>query len=88
MNYERKKKMRIEIYNYAKKLIKKYGQDKAYDLATWILHILSAENYCIWQTYDKDDIELNWGKKPTAEDIKQMQENLENCFDYITPDEN
>ena len=63
MNYERKKKMRIEIYNYAKKLIEKYGKDKAYDLATWILGILSSENYCIWQTYDKDDIELNWGKK-------------------------
>ena len=80
--------MRIEFYNYAKKLIKKYGQDKAYDLATWILAILHAENYCIWQTYDKDDIELNWGKKPTAEDMEQMQENLTNCFDYITPEEN
>ena len=83
-----KKKMRIEFYNYAKKLIKKYGKDKAYDLATWILGILSSENYCIWQTYDKDDIELNWGKKPTAEDMEQMQENLANCFDYITPEEN
>lgn len=80
--------MRIETYDYAKKLIKKYGQEKAYDLATWILYALNVEDYCIWQTYTKDDIKLNWGKNPTAEDMEQMQENLMNCFDYITPEEN
>lgn len=80
--------MRIETYDYAKKLIKKYGQEKAYDLATWILYALNVEDYCIWQTYTKDDIKLNWGKNPTAEDMEQMQENLANSFDYITPEEN
>ena len=75
-------------YEYGKRLIKELGDDKAYDLATWILYQLNGKNYCIWQTYTKDDIKLNWGKEPTVDEMDEMQENLMNCFDYIIPEEN
>lgn len=75
-------------YEHAKKIIKLFGQEKAYDLATWILHQLNLEDFCIWQTYTKDNIESNLGRKTNAEEMEEMQENLANCFEYIRAEEN
>lgn len=77
---------RIDTYDYAKEIIKKYGNQKAYDLATWILYALNLEDFCIWQTYTKDDIEANLGRKTNAEEMEEMQENLGNIFEEIVPE--
>ena len=74
---------RTDTYDYAKEIIKEYGNHLAYDLATWILYQLNLEDFCIWQTYTKDDIETNLGRKTDAEEMEEMQENLANCFEYI-----
>lgn len=73
----------IKELDIAQDLIKKYGETGAYDIATWILNRLEHRHYCIWQTYDKDDIAINYGRKPTDEEMDNMQENLSNCFEYI-----
>ena len=78
--------MRIDTLDYANELIKKYGKEEAYNLATWILYQLNLENYCIWQTYSRHDIESNLGRKPTAEEFDEMQDNLADCFEYIRPE--
>jgi len=71
----------------ARRIIKKYGVMPAYDLATWILYELEWRRCCIWQTYTMDDIEQNMGRKPTADEIDEMQERLVNSFEYIRPKE-
>lgn len=76
-----------KLMKQAHRTIKRLGDDDAYDLATWILHILNKRCYCIWQTYTVDDIKLNMGREPTAAEFLQMQENMGDCFDYITPED-
>ena len=71
----------------ARKIIKKFGVMPAYELATWILYELEWRHCCIWQTYTMDDIEINMGRKPTADEIDEMQDRLANSFEYIRPEE-
>lgn len=70
-NYE---KARIYILNN--------GEADAYDLATSILERLQGHGYCIWQTYTKDDIEANIGRKPTDDEMQDLADSLQ-CFNNI-----
>lgn len=60
-------------------------KDDCYEFAVEILYRLSENGYCIWQTYTKDDIKLGLGRKPTKEELADMQDRLLNCFEYIRP---
>ena len=72
------------IEKLANDIIRKHGQTFAYDFATWMLYRLSRRGYCIWQTFDKEDIQSRTGKAPTKKQMEKLQENMQNCFDYIT----
>ena len=71
-----------KIREQAKKYIEKKGYEAAYDFATWILHRLQGHGYCIWQTYTKDDIESNIGRKPTDDEMQDLADSLQ-CFENI-----
>ena len=77
----------IKELETARQIIKEQGDDAAYDVATWILYCLENKNYCIWQTYTQDDIKINMGRKPTNDEMEEMQERLANTFEYIRPEE-
>ena len=70
----------------ANALIDEYTDDSLYDIATEILYYLSGKHYCIWQTYTKDDIKLNTGKRPSNDTMDDLQDRLQNTFanDYLT----
>lgn len=74
-----------KIQKKAMFFLKKHTKQEAYDFATWILHDLEVKGFCIWQTYDKEDIEIGLGRKPTKEELAEMQDGLMNCFEYIRP---
>ncbi|MBO7712660.1 MAG: hypothetical protein J6S85_03770 [Methanobrevibacter sp.] len=74
-----------KIQKKAMRFLKKHTKQEAYDFATWVLHDLEERGFCIWQTYDKDDIEVCLGRKPTKDELADMQERLMNCFEYIRP---
>ena len=73
------------IQKKAIRFLKKHTKQESYDFATWILHELEKKGFCIWQTYDKSDIEIGLGRKPTKDELADMQDRLMNCFEYITP---
>lgn len=75
------------IKEIALDLIEKYGEKGAYEIATWTLHTLCGKRYCLWQTYDQEDIETNLGRKPTDDEFDAMEERLANSFDYISTKE-
>lgn len=66
-----------------KKLIKKHTKKELYKIATDILYYLEGKNFCIWQAYAKDDIELGLGRAPTLEEMSAMQERLANIWEQI-----
>ena len=78
MDWDKIEKIRKEAYS----IIQKKGIDDAYELATDILYLLSGKGYCIWQTYTKDDVEANIGKKPTDDEMRQLGDSLQ-CFENI-----
>mgnify|MGYP003287411596 CR=1 FL=1 len=66
---------------FADDFIKKYGKESAYDITTTILHKLKRMGFCIWQTYTKDDIKSNLGKKRlTSKEMQKISYQLENFF--------
>jgi hypothetical protein len=74
MNLDKIEKIRKEAYY----IIQDKGKDDAYRLATDILWWLSARyGYCIWQTYTRDDVEANIGRKPTDDDMRELEDNLQ-----------
>ena len=73
---EKQEKLQAQAVEFCKK----HTRQEAYDFATWILHELEEKNFCIWQTYTKDDVKLGTGKRPTDEEFCDMQERLQNCF--------
>ena len=73
----------MELRKEAKDIIENRGCRKAYELATDILYQLSAyKGYCIWQTYTRDDVEANIGRKPTRSEMQELADNLQ-CFENI-----
>lgn len=58
-------------YSVAGKFVKLLGEQQTYDLATTLLEYLKDRDYCIWQTYTKDDLKLNTGKKRLTHDDMQ-----------------
>jgi hypothetical protein len=74
-----------KIQKKAMRFLKKHTKQEAYDFATWVLHDLEERGFCIWQSYDKDDIEIGLGRKPTKDELADMQDRLMNCFEYIRP---
>lgn len=79
MNWDKIEKIRKEAYD----IIQKKGIDDAYRLATDILWWMSCRyGYCIWQTYTRDDVEANIGRKPTNDDMRELGDNLQ-CFENI-----
>lgn len=64
-------------------LIDEYTDDALYEIATGILFHLERNHYCIWQTYDKEDIKNGLGKKPTKEKMEELQERLADTWEYI-----
>ena len=76
-----------DSYGIASKMVKLLGEQTAYNLAITLLAVLADKHYCIWQTYDKDDIKLNTGKSKISNDyMDELQERLQNTFanDYLT----
>lgn len=71
----------------ADSLIDEFNDDALYDIATSILYYLENKGYSIWQTYTRSDIQCNMGRKPTTDEMNEMQERLANCFEYIRPEE-
>ena len=74
-------------YGTASKMVKLLGEQTAYNLATTLLAVLADKHYCIWQTYDKEDIKLNTGKKKISNNyLDELQDRLQNTFanDYLT----
>lgn len=82
MNYIEKQE---KAQKKAMRFLKKHTKQEAYDFATWILHDLEERGFCIWQTYTKDDIETGLDRKPTKDELSDMQDRLMNCFEYIRP---
>jgi len=79
MNWDKIEKIRKESYD----IIQDKGKDEAYRLATDILLWLSVRyGYCIWQTYTRDDVEANIGRKPTRSEMQELSDNLQ-CFENI-----
>lgn len=75
------------IYEMAQALVKGFGDDEAYELATEILQVLYNKKYCIWQTYTLDDIENSTGKKVITRALfDDLQDQLMNTFSngYLT----
>ena len=67
-------------------LIDGFNDTALYDIATSILYHLEHKGYSIWQTYTKEDIAVNMGREPTADEMDEMQERLADCFEYIRPE--
>ena len=63
-------------------LIDEFNDNALYDIATDILAYLQGKGYCIWQTYTKDDIECNLGRKPTDDEMQDLADSLQ-CFENI-----
>lgn len=63
-------------------LIDEFNDNALYDIATSILCYLQGKGYCIWQTYTKDDIESNIGRKPTDDEMQDLADSLQ-CFENI-----
>lgn len=79
MNWEKIEKTR----KMASDTINEMGEEDAYELATDILYLLAGKyGYCIWQTYTKEDVEINIGHKPTNEEMQELGDNLQ-CFENI-----
>lgn len=76
----------VKLQKKAEGFIKKHTKQYAYDFATWVLHNLEHKGFCIWQTYTKEDITVNMGRKPTSDEMDEMQERLADCFEYIRPE--
>lgn len=75
------------IYEIAQALVKGFGDDEAYKIATEILEVLYNKKYCIWQTYTMEDIKNCTGKKViTREKFDELQDQLMNTFSngYLT----
>ena len=72
----------VKINEKASEYIKKHGEQYAYDFATWILHRLQGRGFCIWQSYTRNDIELNEGSYPTDEHMQELSDSLQ-CFENI-----
>ena len=65
-------------YAVAGKFVKLLGEQLTYDLATTLLEYLKDRDYCIWQTYTKEDLKLNTGKKRlTHDDIQEYGDRLQ-----------
>lgn len=65
-------------YSVAGKFVKLLGNDMTYNLATTLLEYLKDRDYCIWQTYTKEDLKLNTGKKRlTHDDMQEYGERLQ-----------
>jgi len=65
-------------YSVAGKFVKLLGEQLTYDLATTLLEYLKDRDYCIWQTYTKEDLKLNTGKKHlTHDDIQEYGDRLQ-----------
>lgn len=65
-------------YSVASKFVKLLGEQLTYDLATTLLEYLKDRDYCIWQTYTKEDLKLNTGKKRlTHDDIQEYGDRLQ-----------
>lgn len=58
-------------YSVAGKFVKLLGEQQTYNLATTLLEYLKDRDYCIWQTYTKNDLKLNTGKKRLTHDDMQ-----------------
>lgn len=69
----------------AERIIDEYSDSFIYETATSLLYHLQERGFCIWQTYTKDDIKLGLGRKPTKDELADMQDRLMNCFEYIRP---
>ena len=63
-------------------LIDEFNDFALYEIATHILYYLEGKGACIWQTYTKDDVKMNTGKKPTMALMSDLQEQLQNFFEY------
>lgn len=70
------------IREEAKKIIKKEGKRYSYELATEILYLLQGCGFCIWQTYTKEDVAANIGRRPTNEEMQELADSLQ-CFENI-----
>lgn len=72
-------------YTAAGNFVKVLGNDVSYDLAITILEYLKDRQYCIWQTYTKEDLQLNTGKKEiTKSDMEDYGDRLQSftSIDY------
>lgn len=74
--------MTKNTFEKAKDYIVKHGEQDAYNFATSILCMLQGHGFCIWQTYTKDDIECNLGRKPTDDEMQDLADSLQ-CFENI-----
>lgn len=66
----------------AEKIIDDYDDSFIYETATNLLAHLQGRGYCIWQTYTKEDVESNIGRKPTNEEMQMLADSLQ-CFENI-----
>ena len=71
-----------EITERAVEFFNSNTKDDCYDFAIELLYRLQEKGYCIWQTYTKDDVELNIGRKPTDDEMQELCDSLQ-CFENI-----
>ena len=64
-----------------KELVDEYTDEALYDIATYILYQLSEKGFCIWQTYDRMDVQIVTGKKPTKMLMEDLQEQIGNFLE-------
>lgn len=79
--------MRKEAIEQAFKYFNTHTHEDSYEFAIELLYRLEGAGYCVWQTYSREDIELNLGRKPTEDDMSALQENISNIFEQIRPEE-
>lgn len=73
----------VENLEQANRLVECFGNEIAYDLAISILQILNRKDYCVWQTFSKEDIEEYDRKKPTHERMEELHSRLGNVWELI-----
>lgn len=74
--------MEKDITEQAAEFYKSHTKEDCYDFAIEILYRLQGAGFCIWQTYTRDDIEANEGKRPTDEHMQELCDALQ-CFENI-----
>lgn len=64
-------------------LLMMYKNDELYEIATYLLYELAERHYCIWQTYQKEDLEMAKGRQVSDDEMDDLNDRMMNVYEYI-----